>query len=105
MGHVDHGGAEFGVEPFEFRSHLHAELGVQVRERLVHQEHLGIADQCSAQRHPLLLTTRELPWLSFQQWGDAEDLGRLSYPLVEFDLGTFRIFSGKARFSYTLLFG
>ena len=35
-----------------------AQLGVEVGQRLVQQEHLGVAGQCPAHRNPLALTAR-----------------------------------------------
>jgi hypothetical protein len=55
------------VEALEFRSHLYPELGIEVRQWLVHQENLGVADEGPAQRYPLLLPTREFPGLSLEQ--------------------------------------
>jgi hypothetical protein len=45
-------------------AHLDADLGVQVRERLVQQENVGVEDQRSRERHPLLLAARELPGIA-----------------------------------------
>ncbi len=85
--HIDDGGAEFGMEPFQLRTHLHPELGIQVRQRLVHQEHLGVAHQRPPQGHALLLPAREFPRAPLQQGCDAQNLGGLAHPLVEFGLG------------------
>jgi hypothetical protein len=38
-----------------------AQLGVEVRERLVEQEHLRVADDGAAHGDPLALSARELP--------------------------------------------
>ena len=43
VGDVDHGRLELVVQPGELDPHLHAQGGVEVGERLVEQEHLGLA--------------------------------------------------------------
>ena len=60
VGDVDHGGVELLVEALQLGAHLHAQLGVEVGERLVHQEGLRIAHQRAAERDPLLLPAGEL---------------------------------------------
>ena len=40
---VDHGGPEFAVQPLDLEPHLHAQRCIEVRQRFVEQEHLGIA--------------------------------------------------------------
>src|SRR3712207_8172474 len=44
--------------------HLHAQLGVEVRQRLVEQEHLRMADDGASQGDPLPLAPRELARLA-----------------------------------------
>ncbi len=63
----------------ELCAHLHAERGVEVRERLVHQEHLGLSDQRAAERDPLSLAARERGGTSFEQLRDVERLGDLAH--------------------------
>jgi hypothetical protein len=55
VGDVDGGGAELVLEPGHGRPHLHPQLGVQVGERLVHEEGLGAADDGPAHGHALAL--------------------------------------------------
>ena len=59
VGDVHHGGAEPRLQLDDVGAHLHTELRVEVRQRLVHQEHLGRAHDRPAHRHPLTLTARE----------------------------------------------
>jgi hypothetical protein len=40
--------------------HLDAQLGVKVRQGLVEQEHLRVAHDGAAHRHPLALAARQL---------------------------------------------
>ena len=53
---VDGRGAEARVQARELGAHVHAQLRVQVRERLVHQERERLAHDRAAHRHPLALT-------------------------------------------------
>ena len=52
---VEGRGAELLVQPRDVGAHLHAQLGVEVRQRLVHQERGGLAHDRAAQRDPLAL--------------------------------------------------
>jgi len=52
---VDEGRLEVVVQLLELDPGLPAELGVEVRERFVEEEHLGIADDRPAQRDALAL--------------------------------------------------
>src|SRR3712207_7956220 len=47
--------SEVGLQLGDLGAHLHAQLGVEVRERLVHQERVRLADDRSAPRHALAL--------------------------------------------------
>ncbi len=61
VGDVDRRHAEVVLDLADLRAHLHAKLGVEVRERLVHQERGRLAHDRSSHRHALSLTARELP--------------------------------------------
>ena len=76
MGDVDDRGVEVLVEALQLRAHLHAELGVEVRERLVHQECARIAHQRPPERHALLLAARKLARLAREKVLDVEHLRR-----------------------------
>ncbi|MNC87154.1 hypothetical protein D3C83_28560 [compost metagenome] len=58
MSDVDRGDAEFLLELADFRPHLHSDLGVEIGERLVEQQHLGVEHQRAGERHALLLPAR-----------------------------------------------
>ena len=60
MGHVDRGDAQIALDALEFEAHLVAELGVEVRERLVEQEQFRLHDERAGKRQTLLLTAGEL---------------------------------------------
>jgi hypothetical protein len=61
-------------------------FGVQVRQRLVHQERLRLADHRPAHRDALALSAGELRGLAVQQRLEPEDLRRLSDALAELGL-------------------
>src|SRR5205807_1403385 len=57
---VDGRHAEPRVQLLQRRPHRHAQLRVEVGQRLVHQEPLWLADDRAAHRHALLLAAGEL---------------------------------------------
>ena len=78
--HVDHRGPQALLDPRHLRAHLHAQLRVQVRQRLVHQERLRVAHDRAAHRHPLALTTGQIRRLALQMLLQIQDPGRLGRP-------------------------
>ena len=56
---VDRRHAQVALEPRDLGPHLHAQLRVEVRERLVHQERPRLAHDRPAHRDPLALPARE----------------------------------------------
>ena len=60
VGDVDHGVAELLVQPLDLDPQLGAELGVEVGQRLVEEEHIDVAHQRPADRDALALAAGEL---------------------------------------------
>jgi hypothetical protein len=58
MGHIDHGGAQFLVQPGDLDPHLYPQRRVQIGQRLVEQEHLGLAHDGAADGDALTLPPR-----------------------------------------------
>ena len=85
MGDVHEGRVDLLAELDDLRAHLVAELGVQVGQGLVHQQHLGLPDDGPADGHALALAAGEGLGLAVQVLGDVQDLGGFLDPLV--DLG------------------
>ena len=56
MGDVDKRGVDALPQLDEFGPHLIAELGVQIGQRLIHQEHGGVTDNGTTDGHTLALT-------------------------------------------------
>ena len=71
--HVDHRGAELLLQPRHLGAHLDAQLGVEVRERLVHQERRRVAHDRAAHGHALALAARELRRLAVEVGLEVED--------------------------------
>ncbi|GIV62334.1 MAG: hypothetical protein KatS3mg044_1200 [Rhodothermaceae bacterium] len=84
--HIDHGGPEPPVQPGDLRPHLHPELGVQVRERLVEEKHPGLAHDGPPDGHALPLAARELRGLPVQHRHQPQDLGSLLDPFPDLRL-------------------
>ena len=82
VGDVDERGVQTFPKLDDLRSHLVAELRVQVGERLVHQEHLGVAHDGPADGDPLPLAAGQSLGFSIQIRRDAQDLrGALDHPV------------------------
>ena len=105
VGDVDRGYAEPPLKRSDLRTRLHAKLRVEVRERLVHQEHLRVADDRTSHRDPLPLASRERPRLPLEVVLEVEDPGRLEHALRLSGFGTRAIFRAKLMLSATVMCG
>ena len=100
VGDVDRRHADLLVQEADLGAHLRAQLRVEVRQRLVHEERLGLADHRPPHGDPLALPSRELPRPPRQLLVELEDARHAPDTLV--DLATcesLRSLSGNARFS------
>ena len=70
---VDRGDSDPLVQEPDLGSHLGSQLGVEVRERLVHEEGLWLADERSTHGHSLPLATGKLPRLAIELLVQFED--------------------------------
>ena len=77
---VHRGDREVGLELGDVRPHLDAQLGVQVGERLVHQEDLRQPHDRAPHRDALPLAARELARLAVQILREAEQRRDLAHP-------------------------
>ena len=89
MGDIDDGRTQALVEFFDFAAHLIAQLCIQVGQRLVKQEHLGLAHDGAANRHPLALPARQGCGLALQQVLDAQQACGIQHPALDLMLGSF----------------
>jgi hypothetical protein len=76
-------GPQAALNPRDLGPHLHAELGVEVREGLVHQEGLGAANDRAAHRHPLALTSRKVRGLALEIGLEVQNPGGLAHLAVD----------------------
>jgi hypothetical protein len=103
--HVDHRGLQLVVQPRELQPHLHAQRGVEVRQRLVEQEHLRLARDRAADRDALPLAARQLLRLAVEQVIDVQDLRGLLHGLVDLRLLRAGELQPNAMLSYSVMCG
>ena len=93
------------VKLLDLGAHLDAQLGVEIRQRLVEQEHLRFAHDGAAHRDALPLAAGELVRLAIKQVGDVEDAGGVRRPGLISAFGNFCSRSPNDMFSYTVMCG
>ena len=71
--HVDGRGAQPPLKPGDLATHLDPQFGIEVRQRLVHQESLGVTHDCPTHRHPLPLAAGQLRGLAVENVGQVKD--------------------------------
>ena len=76
MGDIDGCGAQPLMQLADFRPHLHPQLGIQVRQRLVEQKHLRVAHNGAAHRHALALPARKLARIARKIGFQTKDIRR-----------------------------
>ena len=86
VGDVDGRDPEAALERRDLGAGLHAQLGVEVRQRLVHEEDLGGAHDGTAHGDALALATGEGLRLALEVVGQVEDAGRLLHALADLAL-------------------
>ena len=84
MGDVNDGGAELSVQLDELGAHRRPELGIEIRERLVEEEGLGLPHQRLAKGHALALPARQFARFAAKQLADTQRLGNAGDPAVDF---------------------
>ena len=96
---VDRRHLEVALDPRDLGAHLDAQLRVEVRERLVHQERLRLAHDRAAHRHALPLPARERARLLARARPRARAPGRSLTRRPISALSIFRSFSPNAMLS------
>ena len=71
MGHIDGRVAVLIVQAAHFEAHFLAQIGVEIRQRLVEQQRLRLHDQRAGERHPLLLAAREFARIALGKLAEA----------------------------------
>ena len=74
MRDVDRRDLELVVQAADLEAHLLAQVGVEVGQRLVEQQHLGLDDDGAGQRHALLLAARQLGRIAVLQRAQLHDV-------------------------------
>ena len=74
---VDRRRLELVLDPRHLGAHLDAQACVEVRERLVHQEHARLADDRATHRNALSLAAGELTRLAVEKLRQAEHVADL----------------------------
>ena len=87
--HIHGRGLDLLVHAFDLGAHLHAQLGVEIGQRLVEQKNLGIAHDGAAHGDALALAAGELLGAAREQFGDVENAGSVVDPLLDLGLGEF----------------
>ena len=102
---VDGRRADLVLQSPDLRPRLRAQLRVEVRERLVHEEDLRLAHERAAERDALALPAGERARLAVEERLDPEQLGRLLDAAADLGALSLRILSPNARFCRTLICG
>ena len=83
VGHIEGGGAQAALQLHDLGAGAGAQLGVEVAERLIHQEHRRLAGDRPAQGHPLLLAAGEFLRPAFQQALQFQGGGHVGHPPLD----------------------
>ena len=78
------------MQLLDFGSHLHPQLGIEVRQRLVEQKYLRVAHDRASHGDALALAARELPWIAIEQYRQTEDIRRLGNMRFDFTFALLR---------------
>ena len=83
VGHVQGGDTQLALQGSDLGTGLDTELGVEVGQRLIHEEDLRLTDDCTAHSHALTLTARQSLRLTIEVLGQVEDLSGLLDALAD----------------------
>ena len=82
VGDIDEGDAGAALQALQFHAHLFAELGVEVRQRLVEQEDFRLDHEAPRQCHALLLAAGQLVRIALLQAGQIDQRQCVGDPLL-----------------------
>jgi len=83
VGHVNAGDAQPLLNPANLGAHLLAQFGIEIRQRFVHEQHLGLHDQRAGKRNPLLLPAGKLVGLTVFIPGQLHQLHHPAHTLPD----------------------
>ena len=95
VGNVHKCGIDFLAQFDDFGAHLVAELGVQIGQGLVHQQHFGFADNGAADGNALTLAAGQGLGLPVQVLGDVQSGCGLLHLAVDLVFGHFPKLQGE----------
>src|SRR2546428_196757 len=81
--HVHGGDAERALQLAQFHARFGAQLGIEIRQRLVQEKKAGLAHDGAGERAALLLAAGELPGTPFEQMIDADLCRRFAHRGVD----------------------
>jgi hypothetical protein len=93
--HINEGGGQALVQAGELGARLHAQLRIQVRQRLVEKEHGRLTHDGATHGDALALTTGELLGLAVQQVANVQNVGGFFYAAVDLRFGSLAQFQTK----------
>ena len=96
VGHVQGGDTQLTLQSGDLGTGLHTELGVEVGQRLIHEEDLRLTDDCTAHSHALTLATGQSLRLTIKVLGQVEDLSGLLDALADLFLRSAGDLQGEA---------
>ena len=103
--HIDDRRFEIAVQLGKLDPHLHAQRRVEVRQRLVEQENLGVAHDGAADGDALALAAGKLAGLAIEQRLELEDSRRGEHFRPPLFLATPASRSAKPMLSATVMWG
>ena len=94
VGDVDRRRRQLALEPLQLAARVQAQLGVEIRERLVHQEDRRTPDDRPAQSDPLPLATGELTRLATEQLPICTTCADVAHAAIDLVLASLRTRNG-----------
>jgi hypothetical protein len=85
--HIDHGDTEALLQRPDFSPHLVTQLGVEIRQRFIHQADARLRNNGAPERHALALPAGQLRRLALEQLFETDDLRHALKPLVALGAG------------------
>ena len=93
MGHKQRRDTKLAVQLLDFQPGLHTQLGVQIGQRFVKQEHARLPDDGPAHRHALALAARQCAWFAVEQMAQFQNARCNADPRLDLgqrDFGNFQ---------------
>ena len=95
VGYENRGDADAVLNGFQLNAHVFAQVGIKGGKRLIKQEHIWLDHDGAGQGDALLLTARELAWVTVFDIGQAHDIERVFDFLGHVRLGDIAVFEAE----------